>query len=46
VADRTNKLVTGDVFATSSPVCNFAKIEVLSNGRDVGVQWVTVRAGS
>jgi hypothetical protein len=45
-ADRTNQLVNGDVFAVHSTDGNFAKIKVLSYGRDLGIQWVTYRVGS
>jgi hypothetical protein len=41
--DRTNQLVNGDVFAVRSTDGNFAKVKVLSYGRNLGVQWVTFR---
>jgi hypothetical protein len=44
-ADPTNQLVEGDVFAVHSNAGNFAKIKILSYGRNLGVQWVTFRVG-
>ncbi|HEU5065264.1 MAG TPA: hypothetical protein VFT86_05185 [Gaiellaceae bacterium] len=44
-ADRSNQLVNGDVFAVRSTDGNFAKVKVVSYGRDIGVQWVTFRVG-
>jgi hypothetical protein len=44
-ADATNQLVNGDVFAVHSTDGNFAKVKVVSYGRDLGVQWVTFRVG-
>jgi hypothetical protein len=41
--DRTNQLVNGDVFAVHSTNGNFAKVKVVSYGRDLGIQWVTFR---
>ena len=43
--DRTNQLVNGDVFAVHSAGGNFAKVKVVSYGRDLGIQWVTLRVG-
>jgi hypothetical protein len=43
--DATNQLVNGDVFAVHSTDGNFAKVKVLSYGRNLGVQWVTLRVG-
>jgi hypothetical protein len=43
--DATNQLVNGDVFAVHSTDGNFAKVKVVSYGRDLGVQWATFRVG-
>ena len=43
--DRSNQLVNSDVFAVRSSSGNFAKIKVVSYGRDLGIQWVTFHMG-
>ena len=43
--DATNQLVPGDVFAVHSADRNFAKVKVVSYGRDLGIQWATFRVG-
>jgi len=39
--DPTNKLVPGDVFAVHTTNGNYAKVEVITYGYDLHIQWVT-----
>jgi hypothetical protein len=39
--DATNQLVTGDVFAVKTNGGNLAKVQVVSYGYDMVIQWVT-----
>jgi hypothetical protein len=41
--DATNKLVAGDVFAVQTTQGNFAKVQVLTYGYDLKIQWVTYK---
>ncbi len=42
-SDATNKLVAGDIFAVRTTQGNFAKVEVLTYGYDLKIQWVTYK---
>jgi len=44
--DATNKLVAGDVFAVRTTQGNFAKVQVVTYGYDLAIQWVTYKLSS
>jgi hypothetical protein len=44
--DATNRLIAGDVFAVRTTQGNFAKVEVLTYGYDLKIQWVTYKLSS
>lgn len=41
--DATNKLVSGDVFGVRTTQGNFAKLQVVTYGYDLKIQWVTYK---
>jgi hypothetical protein len=42
---RCSSLSPVGVFAVHTPAGNFAKINLLSHGNNLGIQWVTCRVG-
>jgi hypothetical protein len=44
--DATNQLVVGDVFAVHTTAGNYAKVQVLSYGYNLTIQWVTYQMDS
>jgi len=43
--DSTNQLTNGDVFAVLTNAGNYAKVQVLTYGYDIQIQWVTYQLG-
>ncbi len=44
--DPANKLVAGDIFAVRTTQGNFAKVQILTYGYDLKIQWVTYKLSS
>lgn len=44
--DTSNKLVNGDVFAVLTNAGNYAKVQVLSYGYNIEIQWTSYKVGA
>lgn len=44
--DSSNKLTNGDVFAVRTSAGNYAKVQVLSYGYNIEIQWISYKVGA